>query len=477
MSSEVLAALSSAALLLLWAWTGYHLIVLALGWPHSKASLRKPFDLGSLRNPVDLPSVTVIVAAKDEENVIRTTLEQVAALRYPQDRLEIIIAEDGSRDHTREICESFTAAHPGVLFLREDVSGGKAAALNRAVRRATGEILLFLDADTRFEGDLLLRAAKFFHDHPDFDVAQTLIDTYNGHQNLVAKLDRYETVVWYRGILAGKDRLDLFAPLCGTGMFIKRRLLDEVGEWDVESLAEDLDMAVRLTAKGAKIRVLPTRVWRQPPYSIRDFIGQRKRWWGGALQALRCAAGEWRNAKMPRRVRMDMLLHLISPVMFVLGTVYLLLIALLSPVSPSVSGLAAATLMGILTSQFILLGLVVAHSIAHRSARDLNLVPGIYLYWAMQLYAVLAVILALALDRRPPWRVTAKQRVRMGAKGPWAIVEPPVLPSAAAPQSHGADTQAVPLGSSDPDPRAPDAEADLGREVEAPLPRTGDLTR
>ena len=411
MASEVLAALSLAALLLLWAWTGYHLLVLALGWPHSKASLRRTFDLGSLRNPVDLPSVTVIVAAKDEENVIGATLEQIAALQYPGDRLQVIVAEDGSEDRTRAICEAFAQAHPGVLFLHEDVSAGKAAALNRAVPRATGEILLFLDADTRFEDDLLLRAAAFFHDHPDVDVAQAIIETYNGRPNLVAKLDKYETVAWYRGILAGKDRLGLFTPLCGTGMFIKRRALEAAGPWNVASLAEDIDMAVRLSAAGVKIRMLPAQVWRQPPYSVRDFVGQRKRWWGGALQAFPRALRQVRNPRMGRRVRMDVLLQLVSPLVMVLGTAYFAVITFFNPLQDGLSSLTTATILGILTSQLILLGVIVAHSIARRSARDLDLVPGIYLYWAMELYAVLAVSLAILLRKTPRWRVTTKRYV------------------------------------------------------------------
>ena len=411
MASEALAVLSSALLLLLWAWTAYHLVVLALGWPHSKASLRRTFDLGILRNPVDLPALTVIVAAKDEENVIGVILGQIAALQYPGDRLQVIVAEDGSRDRTRAICEAFAHAHPGVLFLHEDVSEGKAAALNRAIRHATGEVLLFLDADTRFEGDLLLRAAKFFHDHPEVDVAQAVIETYNGRPNLVAKLDKYETIAWYRGILAGKDRLGLFTPLCGTGMFIKRRALEAVGPWSVASLAEDIDMAVRLSAHGARIRMLPARVWRQPPYSVRDFIDQRKRWWGGALQAFPRALGQWRNPRMGRGARVDMLLQLVSPLVLVLGTAYFGAIALLNPLPDAASSLTSATVTGILTSQLLLLGVVVAHSITRRSARDLDLIPGIYLYWAMQLYAVLAVSLAIVLRKPPRWRVTAKRQV------------------------------------------------------------------
>ncbi len=73
-------------------------------------------------------------------------------------------------------------------------------------------------------------------------------------------------------------RLGIFVALCGIGMFIKREMLRRADEWNEQSLAEDLDMAIRLTATGQEVKVLPIRVWCQPPYSLRDFVDQRKRW-------------------------------------------------------------------------------------------------------------------------------------------------------------------------------------------------------
>ncbi len=409
--AEVLVVLSAAALLGLFSWTVYHAAIFLVGWPHSRRYLRRPFRAEDLRNPVDLPSFSIIVAARDEENVIEPMLENLVALQYPKHLLQVIVAEDGSTDRTRELCEASVRDHPQILSLHEDLSSGKAGALNRAMKHANGEFLLFLDADTRFERDILLKAAKFFHDNPDSPVAQAIIDTYPSHPNLVAKLDKYETLLWYRGVLAGRDRLGTFVALCGTGMFIKRSILRQAGEWDEQSLAEDLDMAIRPAAMGQGVRVLPVRVWRQPPYSLRDFVDQRKRWWGGAIQAFPTGLRLLGDSTMPLKRRVDMLVQLASPFVFVLGTLYLLAATLLNSLQVSQPAIIYAALTGIATSQIVLLGLILGYSVASRSARDLDLIPGVYLYWALQLYAVLAVTIQLLLRKPPEWKVTKKRRV------------------------------------------------------------------
>jgi len=414
MSTVLILIASTAVLVVLWAWTLYHLIVLAMGWPHANRALASPFRPESLRNPVDLPTVTIIVAARDEENVIGATLESIDVLRYPKELLQVLVAEDGSSDRTEEICRAFAQNRPYMSILHRDASSGKASALNRAFPEARGDIMLFLDADTKFEDDLLLKAAKFFHDHPEVDVAQTVIETYADGPNLIARLDRYEAAAWYRGIVAGKDRLGLFVPLCGTGMFIRRPALEKVGPWDERSLAEDLEMAVRLTGSGSKASMLPAQVWRQPPYSARDFVNQRRRWWGGAMQALPQAMRLWRKRGLGWKHKLDMTIHLLSPFFLMGGTIYLLLATLTMSSDASQPILLLATTWGVISSQLILVGVIVAHSISRRSWSDLALVPGIYLYWILQLYASFSILIALSFRRAPKWTVTHKRPTTNG---------------------------------------------------------------
>lgn len=101
------------------------------------------------------PTVSVIIAAYNEERDLTKTLESALALDYPKDRLEVIVASDCSTDRTDEIVRSY--APRGVRLHRQEVRHGKTAAQNAAVELARGEILLFTDATTIY-GPAVLRA-------------------------------------------------------------------------------------------------------------------------------------------------------------------------------------------------------------------------------------------------------------------------------------------------------------------------------
>ncbi len=135
-----------------------------LGYPAATALAarvrRRPVRLGD-----DRPSVTVVVAAHDEEAVIGRRLENLLALDYPADRVEIVVASDASGDRTDEIVERVAAGEPRVRLLRCP-RGGKVAAQDRAVREASGEVLAFSDANAVWAPDALARLVRGFAD-PD----------------------------------------------------------------------------------------------------------------------------------------------------------------------------------------------------------------------------------------------------------------------------------------------------------------------
>ena len=101
------------------------------------------------------PSVTVIVAAHDEEDVIESRLDNLLALDYPADRLEIVVASDASTDRTDELVEAVAAREPRVRLLTCE-RGGKVAAQHRAVRETTGEVVAFSDANSSWAPDVLM---------------------------------------------------------------------------------------------------------------------------------------------------------------------------------------------------------------------------------------------------------------------------------------------------------------------------------
>jgi cellulose synthase/poly-beta-1,6-N-acetylglucosamine synthase-like glycosyltransferase len=111
------------------------------------------------------PSVTVIVAAHDEEDVIARRLENLLALDYPTELLEIVVASDASSDRTDAIVEEFAAREPRVRLVRAP-RGGKVAAQNLAVAQTESEVVAFSDANATWAPDALRLLVRAFAD-PD----------------------------------------------------------------------------------------------------------------------------------------------------------------------------------------------------------------------------------------------------------------------------------------------------------------------
>lgn len=107
-------------------------------------------------NHAALPQVSVVIPAWNEEQYIARALASVIDQRYPHPQLECVVVDNGSTDGTRAVVESFRAAHAGwKINLLSEAERGIGRAKNCGARTATGEVLLFLDADSRMEASLV----------------------------------------------------------------------------------------------------------------------------------------------------------------------------------------------------------------------------------------------------------------------------------------------------------------------------------
>jgi len=106
------------------------------------------------------PYVTLVIAAYNEEKIIREKIENCFALDYPKDKLEIIIVSDGSTDKTPEIVSEFS--EQGIISLFSPPRKGKTSALNRAVAKASGEIVVFSDANSMYKTDAITQLVANF---------------------------------------------------------------------------------------------------------------------------------------------------------------------------------------------------------------------------------------------------------------------------------------------------------------------------
>jgi cellulose synthase/poly-beta-1,6-N-acetylglucosamine synthase-like glycosyltransferase len=146
--------LAITALILAYTWIGYP----ALLWILRRIFGRQP------RPGSGEPTFSVIVAVFNEEAHIAAKLEDCLALEYPAERLEILVASDGSTDGTEGIVQAIARRDSRVRLVRSAGRAGKSGVQNIAVEQAGGEILLFTDAETRTRADLLRQIAGDFAD-------------------------------------------------------------------------------------------------------------------------------------------------------------------------------------------------------------------------------------------------------------------------------------------------------------------------
>ena len=141
----------------------------ALAWTHvgypAAASVAARLWPRPVRKGGDLPSVSVIVAAHNEEDVIERRLENLLGLDYPQDRLQVVVASDASNDATDDIVARVAEQDARVRLVRAP-RGGKVAAQDRAVRETSSDVVAFSDANATWAAPALRRLVRNFAD-PD----------------------------------------------------------------------------------------------------------------------------------------------------------------------------------------------------------------------------------------------------------------------------------------------------------------------
>lgn len=149
--------------LLTYIYLGYPILVYLVGRISPKI-----IRFGSIQ-----PRVTVLITAFNEEASIQKKIENTLELRYPTDKLEIMVASDGSTDRTDEIVRSFESR--GVRLFRQEGRVGKTTTQNNAVQAATGEVILFSDATTTYRPDIFEAILPSFADDTVGCVAGRLI--------------------------------------------------------------------------------------------------------------------------------------------------------------------------------------------------------------------------------------------------------------------------------------------------------------
>jgi len=255
--TEMVLWLSAAALV--YTYVGYPLLLLLVSRLRPREVRRGAFE----------PGVSVIVTAYNEERDLAAKLENTLALDYPRELLEIVVASDCSTDRTDEIARAF--ADRGVRLVRQPQRLGKTAAQNMAVEQARGEIILFSDATSLYERDVVRMMMPSFADPTVGCVAGRLIyvdpaesrvgrgaRSYWGYETFLKKHEsRIFSLIGASGCLYAVRRsayVPLYAEAC-SDFIIATKMVEQNLRAVYEPAAVCTEETNRQSARELKMRV------------------------------------------------------------------------------------------------------------------------------------------------------------------------------------------------------------------------------
>ena len=258
-------------------------LTLILTWQAVRMLIAKPKTLIN-SNEAYLPTVTILVPAKNESIVLPNIVESLFHLDYPASHLDIWIINDASTDNTRQRLEKLQSQFSALqVYHRETSGGGKSGALNAVFGATKGEIILVCDADAQFPTNFLQQTLPIFQDNTigAIQVRKTIANRYI---NFLTRCQQMEMIcdAWLQTHRIAASGM---AELRGSGMFVRRQLLEKCNGWNENTVTDDLDLAFRLYIAGAEIEfVTAPAIKEQGVTTLEQLWHQRYRWSLGGYQ-------------------------------------------------------------------------------------------------------------------------------------------------------------------------------------------------
>ena len=264
----------------------------------------------------DAPFVTVQLPMYNEMYVAERIIDYVAAQEYPKDRFEIHVLDD-STDETVGIVAQKVAELKAQGFNIEHIhrvnrQGYKAGALQEAMPKANGDFIAIFDADFTPRPDFLRTTMAYFED-PKIAIVQTRWEHINAEYSMLTRLQALQLNVHFTVEQAGRSYGNLLLQFNGTAGVWRKKVIDEAGGWQSDTLTEDLDLSFRAQIMGYKIQYLeklgsPAEL----PVDMNALKGQQFRWnKGGAQNARKLLKLVWNTDKLNAVQKM----HAISQLM------------------------------------------------------------------------------------------------------------------------------------------------------------------
>ena len=233
----------------------------------------------------NIPTLDILVAARDEQNVIARLVERLFNLDYPSDKLKIHIIDDGSMDDTPIILKKLSKKYEklNIISRSKNAGGGKSGALNHALKFISGEWVFILDADAQLKNDTLRRVLDFAQ-KGSWSAVQLRKSVLNTNKNFLTTCQGIEMAMdayFQVGRLYSAGN----SELRGNGQLVRRDVLLSCGSFNENTVTDDLDLSVRLILSKSKIGIFwDPPVMEEAVEDISALFRQRQRWAEGGLQ-------------------------------------------------------------------------------------------------------------------------------------------------------------------------------------------------
>jgi len=223
------------------------------------------------------PRISLIIPTYNEEVVIKRKIENVLALDYPKNLLEVFLVDSNSKDATLEIVRRF---EPTVHIIPLDHKPGKAGAINQTLPHTTGDIVIITDANAFMKQDVLKEIAKKFSDEKVGAVTGAMRQVQKNESSVSAGGGMY----WKLEMFMRKKEASLHSVVAMSGevsAFRRKLLVDEhnaVKPWYVPGGTDDFEMTIWIIRHGYRVAYADTaEVWEYTPDTVSDFLKQKVR--------------------------------------------------------------------------------------------------------------------------------------------------------------------------------------------------------
>ncbi len=282
-------------------------------WVHARHGLFRKFEK-SYR-----PTVSVVIPAYNEEQVIARTVQAILDSTYPN--LNVIVVDDGSTDNTYQILkDNFKDNFRVKLILKENA--GKSEALNLGILKTEAEIIVTLDADTIFLPNTIEKLVRKFVDRRVWAVAGNA--KVGNRINLLTRWQALEYITSQNLDRRAFEVMNCITVVPGAVGAWRREAIIEAGGFSSDTLAEDTDLTFAIIRRGHRVAYEDEALaYTEAPDTTRNFVKQRFRWMYGTLQTVWKHRSVWGRKKygalgffsVPNVLIFQIIFPLVSPLM------------------------------------------------------------------------------------------------------------------------------------------------------------------